>query len=250
MSDHIDKVHGFADGQLGAEESAEVSRQLTDDPAMAREYQWAVYLKGLVRAKCTPIECEAEWKKARARLDAIDAVNGCGLVERFVGRWSWGLAACLFAVILFGGLLSRGTADEVSGQQLAGLLGSVGEDQAVTDQDEAVRSLSLQMGGGNTNLLSVVRITNVAQGEVDGHKFAKFTLADSSGRMVLAIIDQAKGFDGLSPIEGRKDYVGTVVNGTNCVGWSSDGRAFLLSGERTTEELLSVCDQIRFSETD
>lgn len=248
MNDRIEKVHALADGELPLEESRVTSHELQGDAELAREYQWAVYLPELLRAKCAPVSNDVAWAAARARLDALDAVRSDSRVDRFVGRWSWALAACLFVVIVFAGVLNRGGSTQLNGQQMAGLLGTLGEEQSFSDPEEAVRTLSSQMGGGLPDLRSAVQITGIAGGEVDGHKFAKVSLTDGSGPMLFAIIDQAKGFDGLAPLEGRKEYVGAVVNGTNCVGWSADGRAYLLSGERSMDELISVCDQVRFSE--
>lgn len=243
MSDRIEKVHALADGELTLEEAKVVSLELKEDAALAREYQWATYIPELLRAKCTACDSSEVWKAARARLDAIDAVRGNKRIESVVGRYSWAMAACLFAVILFAGIANRGTETQVSGQQMAGVVGALGADKKVTDQEEAERVLAQQIG---PDFGSVVQVTSVAKGEIDGHKFTKVLGVDGSGALMFVVLDSARSVEGMAAVEGRSEYVGGVLAGANCVCWTKDDKVYMVSSDRPIEALVAFADQIRF----
>jgi hypothetical protein len=244
MSDWFEKVHAHADGELDKVEKAEVEAVLARDPRAAAEHQWAVYLKELLYSKHLRVDHSEVWQRGRARLDAIDALTGNSQVESFVGRFSWGFAAALFAVIVFAGLLSRG-AGQISDQQLAGLFMANTTERSVEGTSDADNFVRRETGSALPQIESLIEVTSVGKGTVEGREFLKVDLHDNSGAFELYIFQGANRFESLEPISGRTEFFGGTVNNLACVAWSKGGATYILVAPRTTDEVVSMADRMR-----
>ncbi len=248
MSDWIEKVHAHADGELNDIEAAEVQRIMAEDPQAAAEHQWAVYIRETLRSKHVRPDHAEAWAKAKERLDAIDALEGDGKASAFIGRHSWKFAAGLFAVILFAGFLNRGNpGGELSSQDLAGLfsVGSLSQQQDVQGAQDADTYAKQNFNAPLPTIDPVIRVHRVGQGTHEGVEFLRVDMSDNSGPMQMFVFKGVTDFDGLEPVPGRGEYVGGMVSGENVVGWSSGDMAYLLMCDRSTEELVSIADQMQ-----
>jgi hypothetical protein len=244
MNDWLEKVHAHADGELSGAEKGEVDALLARDPQAAAEHQWAVYLKGLLFAKHVKPNCTDAWNGGVARLDAIDALQGSSKVESFVGRFSWGFAAALFAVILFAGFLNRG-AGHVSDQQLAGIFMSTTDDRSVNGAAEAESYVRRGIGAPLPAIAPVVQVTKVGRGRSDGREFYTVSLRDNSGDFELYIFQGADEFESLEPIPGRNEFTGGRVNDHSCVAWAMGNITYMLVAPRTIDEVVAMADRMK-----
>lgn len=244
MSDWFEEVHAHADGELDKVEGAEVEAVLARDPRAAAEHQWAVYLKELLYSKHLKPDHAEAWQKGLARLDAIDALTGNTKVESFVGRFSWGFVATLFAVILFAGFLNRGSG-QISDQQLAGLFMANTTERSVDGTSEADNYVRRETGYALPQIESLIEVTSVGKGSIEGREFLKVDLQDNSGAFELYIFQGANRFESLEPISGRSEFFGGTVNNQSCVAWSKSGATYILVAPRTTDEVLSMADRMR-----
>jgi hypothetical protein len=246
MSDWIEKVHAHADGELSADEKAEVDALLASDARAAAEHQWAVYLKHTLRTKRVEHDYTHAWKRCLERLDAIDALQASPKVEAFVGRWSWGFAAALFAVILFAGLLGRGP-DRISDRELAGLFmgNPLTSEQDVDSADDADALARRDVGLALPQIEPVVKVTKFGKGTLDGRTFVLLGLEDNTGPLKLFAFQGTDEIEGLEPISGRREFFGGTVNAHSCVGWTADGVTYLVVGDRTSDELVLIADRMR-----
>jgi hypothetical protein len=244
MSDWLEQVHAHADGELSGAEKGEVDALLARDPRAAAEHQWAVYLKGLLFTKHVRPDHTDVWNGAVARLDAIDALQGSSKVESFVGRFSWGFAAALFAVILFAGFLNRG-AGHVSEQQLAGIFMSSTDDRSVDGAAEAENYVRRGIGAPLPAIAPVVQINKVGRGRSEGREFYTVSLRDNSGVFELFIFHGADGFESLEPIPGRGEFSGGRVNDQACVAWTMGDFTYMLVAPRTIDEVVAMADRMK-----
>lgn len=239
MSDWLEKVHAHADGELEQADRADVERLLASDPKAAAEHQWAVYLRQTLRTKHVKPDHEDAWRKGVERLNAIDALQGDSRVESFVGRFSWGFAATLLAVIVIAGVMNRGNGN-ISDQQLAGLFTAGTEDRPVAGADDADTIVRTEVGATLPQIEPAIQITRVGKGEVAGEMFLKFELLDNSGPFQLFMFQGANGFESLEPISGRPEFMGGTVNGQSCVAWSGEGATYVLVAHRSIDEVVSM----------
>ena len=245
MSDWLEKVHAHADGELDTKDAAEVERLLAEDPRAAAEHQWAVYLRQTLRDKCAVPDFEHAWKAARERLDAIDAVSGSSRVERFVGRFSWGMAAVLLLVIVGAGVFNRSSGrQQVSEQQLAGLFTGApfSQEQDVAGTREAERLMRQQLGADLPPIGPVYQVTHAAAGRIDGNPFMKLDLQDDTGRLALFVFVGVTSIQGFSPVAERGEYAERTVNGLTCIAWSEDQILYMVMAPRSTDEVLAIAD--------
>lgn len=247
MSDWMDKVHAHADGELAGDEKVQVDALIASDPRAAAEHQWATYTRELLSTKCSTPDSSEVWRLCVARLDAIDALQGDGRVNTFVTRYGWGLAACLFVVILLAGFLSRGRATSLSDRELAGLFtGSpLTAQQSVDGADEADVIVRRELNTNLPQIAPVVQVVRVGKGRVDGRSFLQVDLLDNSGPFRLYLVQGASDFDSLDSISGRSQFFGGQVNGLECVGWTANGITYLLVAERSVDELLLIADRMQ-----
>jgi hypothetical protein len=244
MSDWLEKIHAHADGELDQEESAEVDALLAQEPSAASEHQWAVYLKETLKTRHVKPDHQAAWRACLARLDAIDALAGSGKVDSFVGRFSWGFAAALFAIILFAGFLNRG-GSSISEQQLAGLFMASTNNRVVQGADEADDFARTEVGLSLPEIGPVYRVTQVGKGQIQSRNFLRADLVDNTGTFRLFIVQGPDSLEGLEPIPGRGEFSGGTVNGQSCVAWSDSNVTYVLVAPRTTDEVVSMADGIR-----
>ena len=245
MSDWLEKVHAHADGELDAKDAAEVERLLAEDPRAAAEHQWAVYLRQTLRDKCAAPDFEHAWNAARERLDAIDAVSGSSRVERFVGRFSWGIAAALLVVIVAAGVFNRSPGQQqVSEQQLAGLFSGAPftQEQDVTGAGDAQRLMREQLGADLPPIGPVYQVNHAAAGQIDGNPFMKLDLQDSTGPLALFVFVGVKSIEGFSPVSARGEYQERTVNGLTCITWSQAEVLYMVMAPRSTDEVLAIAD--------
>jgi len=245
MSDWTEKINALVDDQLSAEEKAEVTRLVAEDPAAQAEYQWALYVKDTLAAKCAPVADDDSWREAVARLDAIDRTKR---TETFVGRYAWAMCALFLVAIMSAAWVNRTSGSrQLSNEQVAGLFGSFApamerstvQNQAPQDVvKQCVPDAPVVVIPGNFRLEAAERTTG------NGHDAARLLLQDEGGRLALVIIKDATGVEAIETPAGTEFQTGTL-NGTPCVMWQSNGSTILLMGPRSQEELLRIAQTMK-----
>jgi anti-sigma factor RsiW len=245
MSDWIEKIHAHADGE--PVDAAEVQQLMDSDPRAAAEHQWAVYIRELLRSKHVPVDSSLAWQKAKERLDAIDALEGDSRVGSFVAKHGWAFAAVLFVVILFAGFMNRGSSGPLSSQELAGIFSSSPVTQEVDARTPGTADQFAAQNNFNDipRVEPVVHVLSAGVGVHEGIEFLRLQLQDNTGPLMMFVFRSPSGFGDFEAVPGRSDYVGGRVNGQTVVGWNDEECSYLLICERSTEELVSIADQMR-----
>ena len=249
MTDWLEKVHAYADGELDPAEKAEVERLIQDDPRARAEHAWAVQIRQTLRTKTATYDSSEAWKASVARLDEIDAVTGDKRVESIVGRFSWGIAAILLGVIVVAGVLNRGKAGTLSNQELAGLVSDTPfSQQQDIDSSKKIDEIARErLGADMPDIQPLLAVTHVSVGKIENRPVMKVDLADITGPMSLYIVKGVDNFENFQRIPGSRDFFGGTLNGLSCVSWTDSQFGYMVIADRSLDETLSIADDMRGS---
>lgn len=237
MSQEIELVHALADGELDAVEEARARQLISESAELSAEYEWARSIKSALLTHCKPIANDEAWQRCIGRLDDLDKVKG---TESFVGKWAWVFCGALLLMILAGGVVSRTFGSRtVSNTQIAGLLDPIGSGTA------ANKVPNVQVA--NSVDLSKFQRTSVVGGYLENDRaFVKYGLRDQVGLsgLALAIVQGADRIEGLDQSTSNALIKSGKLNGINSVTWSVQGNTCVLFGERPTDELVSLAEEM------
>lgn len=233
------KIHAMVDGEVTAEESAELNALISKCEKSTAELQAIKNVKSLL-ARTEPVNCEDTWNACVKRLNAIDKAHR---IEYVVGRYAWGMCGVIVAAIAIGGYLNRGTVNGLrTGDVPRMVSGLVPFSSFNGDSPQAARQWldanveSLPMSGQQLQL-----VRGIVGRAPDGHRVARLTLRDGGGDMALIVIFGVNQFDGLNS-DGQ--FRLGMIEDAHCVSWRKDGNAMLLVGDRSAEELQAVASHI------
>lgn len=226
MSDKLELMHAYVDGQLDGRE-LELAQELErTDPDCQREILWARKLKSSLRDSCPPIENQAGWQAAVSRLDEIDRTRR---TEAFVGKYAWVLCAVFLIGILGAGLSNRAIGPrKITSSQVASVLSLPGNRSAQEDFSSDYIDLSNY------------RITQEIAGEMQGGiPYSRLSLQDRLGGLVLIVARGEMQIEGVSSPTGIRGFTsGQVEQDINAVSWKMRGHTFLIASGRPVDELL------------
>lgn len=241
MSDRLEQAHGLADNALSEAEKAEALALLKQDSCVHAEYEWAVVIKDQLRCKCVQPTSDDCWSRVTTQLDAIDRTKRA---ERFVGRYSWGLAGLFVVALASAAIMNRvNGAEDVSVSAIAGMVNNLTPVTRPSSAPAAQQELQDRMGAVPVD---IDRLQVVGQnfGTMMGRSAASFALVDRYGALELMMIE---GQLSVQSMDGNKSgiYSHGKINRTPCIVWNEGGYGFILSGRRSTLELIDAADQLR-----
>lgn len=241
MSDRLEQAHGLADNALTDAQQAEAIAMLKQDSTAHAEYEWAVVLKDQLRSKCVQPKSEECWGRVTAQLDAIDRTKKA---ERFVGRYSWGLACVFVIAIVSAAVFNRvNGGEEVSTRAIAGLVNGMAPITRPASAPEAQRELQNRMGAVPVEV-DQLEVVGYNYGKMMGRDAATFALMDRTGALELMMIDGKITVDSMDSNRSGI-YSHGYINNAPCLVWNEDGFGFILSGRRSSLELIDAADQLR-----
>lgn len=247
MSDWIEKVHAFADGQLTEAEKAEVVKLIGEDKTAQAEYEWARYTKEMLATKCQPIADDESWQACLNRLDAIDKTSKA---EGFVGRYAWAMCALFLIAICSAAWVNRTYGSkQLSNEQVAGLFSSFSPVvERSSAQNQSPKEI-VQQCIPNPPVLVIPPqfvVESAEKTETPDFAAARLLIHDEKGQLALVIINNASGVEAIDKSAGNEFQSGTL-NSNPCVLWESNGSTILLMGPRSREELLQIADVMKHS---
>lgn len=242
MKELNEKIHAFVDGELPAEERAEIIEQISADKSANAEYQWAQYLKSTLRSKCEPIKNDECWQRTKAQLDAIDRTKQ---VNGFVGRWGWAMCG-IVAIFILGAILHNRIygGQELSTSRMAGLYGSLVPLGTPSNQ-EAENVLKAAFGEAPMDLDSGrLNMVQMQRGQLEGRPAIEVVFQDQKGRFNLYIIQGIRAVTGSMADKGEP-YSQVEINGFPALAWAEDGYGFVVSANRNVDEIRDLITVIR-----
>jgi hypothetical protein len=237
MSRELELVHALADGELSAAEEQEARQLIQGNPQLQAEYEWALELKSQLSRHCKPIANDEAWRKCIGRLDDLDRVSK---TEGFIGKYAWAFCGVLLLTIFVGGMANRAVSTRtVKSVEMAGLLDPFGS-AAVVEKEVP------QIQASNFVDLSKFGRTSVVGGLIESRPFVRYGLRDQLGLggFALAMIQGADRIEGLDRPTSHNLIKSGQMNGINAVTWPVRGDTCVLFGERDTEELVAMAEQM------
>lgn len=239
-------LHALADGELSAEQTSELRRELDDDVRGMAEFESIVALKQCLGARAIRHECRVEWNGCVSRIRELERSRR---VERVVGRYSWALCGAFFLFILAGGIAHRGlSGNRVGSEDIVQAATSLMPTRMPPKQNsQAVNAYLDALLGKASQSLAPDRldIRGGAIGEINGHPASRLTLRDADGDMALIVVSDQLDFDGMPTLVVRNMPIryGTA-DGINLVAWQMKGVSAILIGERDHQELANLAQRI------
>lgn len=228
-------INDFVSGELSESETSELRAALEANPALKAELESVQNLRAGLAKHCKPVENPELWRACQDRLDAID---GTKRAESFVGRWQYGLAAGLFAVLLGIGMVQRNELGGrgVNASEVPALMSSaVGVGSAQADR-QPTNSINLP--------LTDFRLLAAYEGLHNGTSFRLYDLQDQLGNLRLMVMPGHSKIEGLKPSFDGTYYSGTISN-MPTLAWCKGDEAYMLMGRRDPIQLESAADIIR-----
>ncbi len=239
MSDWME-IHALADGELSGESKRLAEAKLAASSELRAEFDAVLALKSTLKAKCQDEASEALWSACSARLDEIDRTRR---VERFVGKYAWGLCAVFFAVILSAGVMNRSFGlGELGTGDVAKVVASLGGSSRASNDGEDMRkwirnaSITLETGS--------MRVAGFREGIHEGRQFGVFYLVGDGEQLTLVAVRGLERFDGTEPISPESRYAAGQIDQYNCVTWNDRGFGLMLIGAGDCGQLCSAADNI------
>lgn len=229
-------IHGLVDGNLSDEDRAEAQARLFSDPNFKAHFEFAAASKKAVREQCTGVDCEETWAKCRDRLNQIDRARK---VEHNVSKYAWAMVAGLTLLIGGVGIINR---SDRGGRMHTSDLPSL--NASLVPQAGIPSNMGRWLNGQGIQVQpDRVRVTGFAHGYNEGREAFRINLRDRVGDMALMIVQDSEGVDGTWSQEGSEFKYGQIES-LHFVTWNHDGRAMMLVGDRSLEELQSIAEAI------
>ncbi len=233
----LNLVHGYADGELTANERAHVESLLQSSPQAQAEFEAIKNLKSFLAAQPSkPVE-PALWKSCAKRLDEIDRAKR---TEGFITRYAWALSLLLFVVIMGGGYLRRIHGSSVGTGEVAAYASSlVPISGPKPRQAEQLNTwINDQTGQRPKITLDPSRILGVAIADQGDRRIVSVRFTDQSGELALMVIPGVTAVDGVQPM--GNGMFACKIDKMNGVTWGDGDCAVVLIGNRDYEYLRTV----------
>lgn len=241
MSEYLD-LHALADGQLEGDAKRAAEERLHTCERSRAEYETVCLLKDTLAQKCQPITCEETWKACQGRIHEVRNARG---VEKFVGKYAWGLCGAFLLAIVVGGSINRGSSDGIRTGDVARVSASLSPLALPTSQapEERKRWFQDVMSGPMGDTLNSVQVVSAATGIMNGHKVVRVNMVDTIGPMALFALHNIRGIEDAE--KGDGGFSACQVNGTNGVTWTEGPHSYLLIGDRPSDDLETVAHAVR-----
>jgi len=237
---HDENLHSLADNELGDAERAQVLRAMEQDSKLAARYQSILAIKAGLRNQATTPECQELWRDCRARLDEIDNAR---TVERFVGKYSWGICGVFFLAILIGGVLTRSSVKQVGANDVAGVVASMSPISVPQSKSQAELDPVLRQVIGETFKTRPTRmlVTAIGSNPVPGERAEFVQLSDEFGSVALVALYDIREVVGLWDSDFDPAFKCGTFDGVNALFWQrSDGVICMAAGQRSYTELYRI----------
>jgi anti-sigma factor RsiW len=233
-----EKLNALIDDELEPAERAEVEAALAKDSRASHEASSLRQLKSAVQEHVRPVDCADEWKRCIGRLDEIDRAKK---TRAFVDRYAWLMCTGLFAFIIVTGLLNRNQPGVRAG---TGDLARATVGNPLHDASRVYTWVRNQFGRAPSIPQEKLHTVGWKQGTFSGRPVAQIELRDSRGALNLFVVPGTVVVEGVTPMDDGRHFAGTNGDG-NCVAWSENGLAMVLTGKREATELREIADTIR-----
>lgn len=233
-------LHALADGELSAEEKAQLFAKLESDPTAQAEYQQITSLKSALRSTAKTPECDELWKACQGRLDEIDKTKR---VEAFVGKYAWGICGVFFMAIAIGGVINRSISRAVQPNDVAGYMAGISLSTPPRTQNQAELNPALKqiVGEAFTERPATMLVTAVGSNNEPGQRTQFVRLSDAFGSVAVVALIDVKQVDGLWDYEKSSDFKCAKIDGANAMFWTrSDGIICMVIGQRSYDELHGI----------
>jgi len=242
MNDWQDQIHAYADGECDAAEKAQVEQRVSADQRAANELLWAQALPSLVGDRCQIEPCSETWKKAVARLDAIDKTKR---TEGVVAKFGWAFCGVFLVAIVAAGVTNRTVGSRVlSRTQAASLFDSLHPvNPSSTSSPDRLRMQILDDSPIVTMPASLAYV-EARVGTVNGKEAESVIFRDREGYLALSMVKGLDRVEGLEPGSFGDKYSVGLVNGTMCASWKQAGFTLMLKGDRSVEELKALASRL------
>jgi len=245
MIDPIE-LHALADGELGAAEKKRLERLVAESPIDAAEYEAILNLKAVLHTKVEPVgDCQLQWKACVGRLNEMDKTRR---IERFVGRYAWGVCGAFALAIVGSGFLKRANpSTQVQSADLARVVATLNPSPEPPSPDQQARDrwLDALLGQARQSIdPNRLQIRSAATGELDGRPVTRLALRDPIGDMALLVIPDVLNFDGMGEMTGKQGYRLGRIEGMNCVAWSDGRNSLVLIADRSHEDLATIASRM------
>lgn len=230
-------VNGLADNSLGAEDRARALKRLDEDAHLKAHYEVALATRQALQKDCKGVMCEETWSKCQARMDEFDKSR---VVELFVSKHAWKLAASLFFLVAGAGVFQRMNSSSVfHTSDLASVSASM------SPLDLSSNRLNwLSDEGGLKVSESRIKLLSYAIGEQGGRKIHQLQVQDAIGPAVITLVENAADVEG-AWARNDGEYKYGQVQMLNCVQWQAGKNSVVVMGSRSHQELTQLADRLR-----
>jgi len=236
------QLHALADEELNPLEANALRSQLKSDPQATAEVDAILNLKDILRSNSLRHNDEEAWKGCLRRLDAIDKSRR---VEGFVGRYAWALCGIMFVFIVSGRYAMRNVqGDNARTADLARIFG--GSSRASTPETRAESKMYSDLLNAVKQSLdsTEIEVNRPTFGQVRDMPAARYLMRDRKGDLSLVQVDGVLTVQDTAPMSNAPDLESGTVNGANCVVWHKAGQTFLLSGDRSVNDLAETASRL------
>ncbi|MCU0317259.1 MAG: hypothetical protein MUC92_11770 [Fimbriimonadaceae bacterium] len=229
MNEKQIQVNRLADGDLTESESSELKAELTNDPNLASELEWAQCLKQQLKEKCHTVGCQQTWQASLLRLDAIDKTKRA---EYFVGKYAWAVCGVFLVALVSAAVLNRmNPTRHLTETQVAGLFNSFRAEGGSATRGTVVDPFP---GGPPLTFQSFYRVSSAENGFADGHEAVRFRVDDGRGGFAVIYVSKASGVEGFS---GTNAFRLGLINGQRSVTVRHGEGLLMVMGDRGFDEL-------------
>ncbi|MBX3110631.1 MAG: hypothetical protein KF857_01365 [Fimbriimonadaceae bacterium] len=242
MNDWQEQIHAYADGECDSAEKAQVEQRVAAEPAAANELLWAQALPDLVARRCHTEPCMETWKKAVARLDAIDKARRA---EGVVAKFGWAFCGVFLVAIVAAGITNRTVGSRVLNRtQAASLFDTLRPvTQPAAGTPDRLRFQILQDSPVVTMPANMSYVEGRV-GAINGKEAESVLFRDRDGFLALSMVKGMDRVEGLEPATSGDKYSVGLVNGTMCASWRQNGYTLMLMGDRSVDELKALAHRL------
>jgi len=249
MSDKLD-FHLLIDEEASPEQLQLIRDSLSQDAVAQQEYQFYSAMKQKLGG-LEPASAFNQTESAKLFSQAMKKVGRKSesfKAEKFVSKYAFALTGALFLFVISSGLVMRQSpasnklsSADVSGymsSNSAGTMGSVGWDQLGGWINSKLGRTPVNVQPQAWKVQRAIEINSKTG------KLVRIDFADEKGPFTLMIVSNTNGIDGMKECPDTQ-FKESMINGVPCVCWTADGYAFIVMGDRKSEELQAIGSVLR-----
>ncbi len=241
------ETHLLIDEEASPEQLQLIRDNLSKDPKAQQEYEFYAAMKaklGTLQSNSSfdKADCDRHFKTAMGKVGRMPESQKA---EKFVTKYAFAFAGALMFFIIGSGISSR--------QNVSRNLSS-SDVSDVSTMTATSSSMSWNQLGdwfnsklGKTPIDTSQQtwtITSAMEGSSKKGRFARVNFQDSKGTFWLLVMPNTPEIEGMRNCSTGL-FKESMFNGVRCVCWTSNGSAFAVVGDRSTEELQSIAKLLR-----